>query len=138
MRDDGVGIRAAEALRRRELGPHVSVHEQTEMDFTIIQEVQGASKVIIIDALRGGKEPGAVTKYRFNLRKDDLSELPSLHSLQLSEILDLAAKAEILKCPVIIIGVEPKDDTLGEQMSSEVQSALPKVLDSVAGELSET
>jgi hydrogenase maturation protease len=136
MRDDGLGIRVAEALKERNLGESVSIQAYPEMDLTLIEKLQGTSKVIVVDAVRGGKEPGTVSKYTLTPRKGELSELPSLHSLALCDVLDLAMSSGILTCPVVIVGVEPRDDSLGEGLSSEVESALPKAIEAVMKELS--
>ena len=136
MRDDGLGIRVAEALMERDLGENVSVQEYPEMDFTVIEKLQGASRVIVVDAVKGGKEPGTISKYTLTSRKGDLRELPSLHSLKLSDILDLAMSSGILTCPVVILGVEPKDDSPGIGLSPDVESALPKVIEAAIKELS--
>ena len=135
MRDDGLGIRVAQVLKERDLGENVSVQEHPEMDLTVIENLQGASRVIVVDAVRGGKEPGTVSKYALAPRKGDLTQLPSLHSLALSDILDLAMSSGMLTCPVVIVGVEPKDDSLGVGLSPEVESALPKVIEAVIKEL---
>jgi hydrogenase maturation protease len=135
MRDDGFGIRVAQALKKMELGESVSVQEYPEMDLTVIENLHGASSVIVVDAVRGGKEPGTVTKYAFTSRKGDLSEFPSLHSLKLSDVLDLAMSSGILTCPVVIVGVEPKDDSLGTGLSAEVESALPRAIEAVIKEI---
>jgi hydrogenase maturation protease len=136
MRDDGLGIRVAEKLKEKDLGDGVSIQAFPEMDLTLIEKLQGASKVIIVDSVRGGREAGTVSKYTLTSRKGDLSELPSLHSLTLSDILDLAISSGILTCPVVIVGVEPKDDSLGVGLSSEVETALPEAIDAVIRELS--
>ena len=107
------------------------------MDLTVIEELRGASGVIIVDSVRGGKEPGTVSKYAFTPQEGDLSELPSLHSLKLSDILDLAISSGILSCPVVIVGVEPKDDSMGIGLSPEVEAALPRAIEAVITELSE-
>ncbi len=135
MRDDGFGIRVAQKLKEEELGEDVSVEEYPEMDLTVIEHLHGVSRVILVDAVRGGKEPGIVSKFEFAPRKGDLNELPSLHSLELSDILDLASSAGILTCPVVIVGVEPKDDSLGNGLSPEVEAAVPKAIEAVIKEL---
>jgi len=135
MRDDGFGIRAVEKLKEKELGKNVSIQTYPEMDLTLIENLEGTSKVIFVDSVRGEKAPGAVSKYKLTAPKDGLSELPSLHSLALSDVLDLAMNSGILTCPVVIVGVEPKDDSLGIGLSPEVESALPKVIDAIIKEL---
>ena len=135
MRDDGVGIRVAQKLKQEELGENVSVEEYPEMDLTVIEHLRGVSRVIVVDAVRGGKEPGTVSKFEFAPRKGDLNELPSLHSLKLSDVLDLASSAGILTCPVVIVGVEPRDDSLGDELSPEVKAAIPKAIEVTIKEL---
>ena len=135
MRDDGFGIRVAQKLKEEELGEDVSVEEYPEMDLTVIEHLHGASRVILVDAVRGGKEPGTVSKFEFAPRKGDLHELPSLHSLELSDVLDLASSTGILTCPVVIVGVEPKDDSLGDELSPEVEAAVPKAVEVIMKEL---
>ncbi len=135
MRDDGFGIRVAQDLKKKELGENVSVQEYPEMDLTVIENLHGASRVIVVDAVRGGKEPGTVSKFAFAPRKGDLTELPSLHSLELSDVLDLASSTGILTCPVVIVGVEPKDDSLGNGLSPEVEAAVPKAIEAIIKEL---
>jgi hydrogenase maturation protease len=136
MGDDGLGLRVAQALRKKDLGENISVQEYPEMDLAIIGDLQDASKVIIVDALRSGKAPGTVSKYTFTRRTQDVAELPSLHSMKLSDLLDIAVSSGILTCPVVIVGVEPKDDSPGTELSFEVESALPRVIEAVMKELS--
>ena len=135
MRDDGFGIRVAQELKKKKVGEEVSVQEYPEMDLTIIENLHGASKVIMVDSVRGGKKPGTVSKFAFTPRKGDLHELPSLHSLELSDVLDLASSTGILTCPVVIVGVEPKDDSLGNGLSPEVEQAVPKAIQAIIKEL---
>jgi hydrogenase maturation protease len=135
MGDDGFGLRVVQALKKKELGENVSLQEYPEMDLAIVEDLRDASKVIIVDALRSGKEPGAVSKHTFTRRTQDLAELPSLHSMKLSDLLDIAVSSGILTCPVIIVGVEPKNDSPGTKLSFEVESAIPEAIEAVIKEL---
>lgn len=133
--DDGIGIRVARALKEMNLREDVSVLEHAEMDLSIIEMFQGASKLIIIDSVKGGKKPGTVSQYTLTSRKGDLDRLSNLHSLKLTDIIDLAISAGTLTCPIIMIGVEPKNVSLGEGLSPEVERALPKAVEAVIREL---
>jgi len=135
MGDDGIGIRVARALQEMNLREDVSVLEHAEMNLSIIETFQGASKLIIVDSVKGGKKPGTVSQYTITGRKGDLDRLSSLHSLKLTDIIDLAISAGILTCPIIIIGVEPKNVSLGEGLSPEVERALPQAVEAVIREL---
>lgn len=135
MTDDGLGLRVAEELKKMNLEESVSVQVYPEMDLAVIGTLQDASKVIIVDAVKGGKQPGTISKYKFTPRKEEIVELPSLHSMKLSDLLDIAMSSGTLTCPVILLGVEPKDDSPGTELSPEIESALPKVIEAVIREL---
>jgi Ni,Fe-hydrogenase maturation factor len=50
-------------------------------------------------------------------------------------MLRIAMMTGVLKCPVSIVGVEPKDVSLGEGLSQELISALPGAVRKVLKEL---
>lgn len=52
MRDDGIGIQVARELRRHNLGKGVLVYDYQEMDLSLLEYFQGASKVVVVDALK--------------------------------------------------------------------------------------
>ncbi len=135
MKDDGLGLAVAERLKQRNLGTNVTVEEHLEMDFTILENVRGASKIVVVDALKSGQKPGTVSKFTIAPRKGKLTALPSLHSLALTDVIDVALSSGIINSPVVIVGVEPNDDSMGEGLSPEIQSALPKAIQAVLDEL---
>jgi hydrogenase maturation protease len=136
MRDDGIGLRVAKELEKMKFGESVSIQEYPEMDLAIIGTLQDAAKVIIVDAVKSGKEPGTISKYTFIPRKEEIADLPSLHSMKLSDLLDIAMSSGTLTRPVVILGVEPKDDSPGTELSPEVELSLSKVIQAVIKELS--
>ncbi len=135
MKDDGVGIQVARELKQHDLGKGVLVYDYQEMDLSLLRYFQGASKVVVVDALKSGKPPGTISKYSIATREGPLLQLPSLHGLQLYDMFDLANQAGLLSCPVIIVGVEPKDCSVGEEMTEELMDALPRAVDEVIKEL---
>ena len=52
-----------------------------------------------------------------------------------TKLLNCARQTGVLKCPIVIVGVEPKDCTPGEGLSVEVNEALPKAINAVLEEL---
>ncbi|MDA4131547.1 MAG: hydrogenase maturation protease [Thaumarchaeota archaeon] len=135
MRDDGVGIRAARTLRGLLLGDLVCVYEAQGVDLSLLWQFKGARKVIVIDAVRSGGHPGTVTRHVIAPKDEPMSRLPSLHALELYDLFDLAAEGELLPCPVVIIGVEPDDCSPGEELTSALTDALPKVVQAAIEEL---
>jgi hydrogenase maturation protease len=101
------------------------------LDLSLIEGLTGASRVVVIDALRSGKPPGTVSTYSLAGGDEPQLELPSLHGLRLSDLFSLARNAGLLTCPVTVIGVEPMDCRPGTRMSSDLRRAVPKVVDAV-------
>ena len=92
-------------------------------------------KVIIIDAVKGGGEPGAV--YRFG--PDDIRMqrqcLTSVHQVGLLDTLNLARLAGCLPQEIIIFGIESKELGWGLELSPKVVAAIPRVIELVLNEL---
>ena len=52
MRDDGVGIEAARALRAENLGDEVFVYEENGIELSLLWQFRGARKIVVIGRLR--------------------------------------------------------------------------------------
>lgn len=133
-RDDGVGLVAADELRKRDL-PDVTIYQYTALDLGLLWSFRKASKVVIVDALRSGASPGTIQTYSIAPRSEPLTKLPSLHTLQLYDLFDLARQTGQDLCPVVIVGIEPKDTGPGEGLTNEVVARLPDLVETVTKEL---
>ena len=128
LRDDGVGVAVAEELQRRGIGGGVLVRAHQNIDLWLLSEYSGASRLIIIDAARSGSAPGTVTEYEVAPGPGPLGSFPGLHSLELQDLIDFANRTGLLSCPTTVIGVEPKDCSVGEGLSQEVGRAVPETV----------
>jgi hydrogenase maturation protease len=128
LRDDGIGIAVAKGLQQCNTGEGTLVRAHQTFDLWLLSEYSGASRLIIVDAVKSGSAPGTVTEYEVAPRPGPLSSLPGLHSLQLHDLVDFASRMGILSCPVTIIGVEPKSCEVGEGLSPELERAVPAVV----------
>lgn len=135
MRDDGIGIQVAEELRGRDLGKDILVYAHQTVDLSLLWVYKGASRAIFVDALKSGETPGTISKYTIVPNKDPLYRLPDPHSLQLADIFEIGSQTGLLTCPVTIIGIEPKDCSVGEGLSTELASVVPTVVNVVVKEL---
>ena len=100
----------------------------------LLDILRGRDKVIIIDAVEGGNEPGAV--YRFtpaDIRTKNLMPI-SAHQFGLMEILDMAELMGEIPETIIIIGIEPKTIDWGLELSPEVSAVIPRVIELVVNE----
>lgn len=134
LRDEGVGVHAAWALMGRQLPDQVEVIDGGTDAMDLLPAIQEAGRVIVIDALTGGKEPGAI----YRVTPADLlcaTDYPlSLHQTSFLEVLGMARQLGN-EPEVVIIGVEPKEMTWGLTLTPEVAQSLPQVIDAVLAEL---
>jgi len=134
LKDDGLGVHVVRELEDRELPPGVELIDGGTAAMELLPVVHGAERIIVIDALRAGGEPGTI--YRVN--PEDLvceTERPlSLHQVGLLEVLGMAKQLGG-HGDVTIVGVEPKEITWGMELSPEVRAKVPKVIKAVFEEL---
>jgi hydrogenase maturation protease len=134
LRDEGVGVHAVRELEHRELPPRVQAIDGGTALMDLLPVIQEAERIIVIDALKGGGEPGTV----YRVFPDDLTadtERPlSLHQVGLLEVLGMARQLGGDPA-VVIIGVEPHEISWGMELTPEVQAKLPRVVETVLEEL---
>ncbi len=135
MGDDGVGIHVVHELAARELPPGVETVDGGVASLEILGSLLDAARIIIVDALAGGGEPGTV----YRLTPDDIGTAAgapgfSLHEFTLPQSLALLARTATLP-PIVIFGVEPAGMDLGLDMSPPVAAAARRVADLIAAEL---
>jgi len=135
MKDDGIGIAVARALRRLSVGRNAVVMERQALDVSILDLAEGASKLIIVDAVKYGRPPGSVIKFRAGERRAPILRAPLSHEQDLGDILALARKVGVRLPPIVVVGVEPADCTSGEGLSELAAKALPRAVREVEGEV---
>ena len=134
LEDDGIGIRVADALKGV-LGGDVLVEASQTMDLPLLSQYEGASRVVVVDALKSGAKPGEVSRYTLVPNGRPLQALKGPHSLELHDFFDIAWQTGLLKCPVTIVGVEPKACGVGEGLTKELEEAIPRVVAEVKAAL---
>ena len=65
LSDEGVGVHVANELAKMDLPPDVTVVEGGTDGFRLLNIITEADRLIVIDAVRGGSEPGSI--YRFDV-----------------------------------------------------------------------
>jgi hydrogenase maturation protease len=135
LSDEGVGVHVANELFKKELPENVSVVEGGTDGFRLLNIITDADRLIVIDAVRGDSEPGAI--YRFDI--DDMKRCPqefktSVHQIGILEVIDLSGL--IGKTPqTTIIGIEPKSLEMGLELSPEIREKIPRIIEIVLDEV---
>jgi hydrogenase maturation protease len=127
MRDDGVGVHAANQLERLSLPDGVEVREGGTDGFKLINIILKAGRLILVDSVKGGGEPA--TLYRFDVT--DCKEIPEQYKTSVHQIgmYDVIAMAELVgPTPrTTIIGVEPAEISMSMELSDAIRGKLPRI-----------
>lgn len=135
LSDEGVGVHVANELMRRELPLGVSVVEGGTDGFRLLNVITEADRLIVIDAVKGGAEPGSIYSFDINeVRNCPSGFKTSVHQIGILEVIDLSGL--IGKTPhTTVIGVEPKSLEMGMELSPEVKSKIPRIIELIFEEL---
>ncbi|MDZ4164509.1 MAG: hydrogenase maturation protease [Smithellaceae bacterium] len=139
LKDEGVGIHVVRRLREdpRPLPPEVSLIEAGLPGVGLLELLEKADGMVLIDAARMNKAPGTVIRFS----PEELMDKPqgasfSSHDLKLPEVFALARSLSLMPRSVAIIGIEPGEISWGMELTPEVASSLPRVIELVNNELS--
>ena len=129
-RDEGVGIHVVEELKKRDLPDYVELYDGGTGGLDVLEILERFDKAIIVDAVRGGKEPGEIYHVRLDEidTKDGESEMVSLHELDLIAAKKIGEKAYTLPKDIILIGIEPESVELGMNLTVTIREAIPIVI----------
>jgi hydrogenase maturation protease len=143
--DDAVGLAVVRTLKTKEL-PGILCLESDGDGTTLIDTWSHASRVIIIDAISSGAQPGTVyrfdaqpgTVYRFDALIQQLPasySFSSTHAFGVAEAIQLARTLDQLPASFIVYGIEGKKFVAGTELSPEVERAVQEVVELVEREV---
>ncbi len=126
LKDEGVGIHVAHALQKLALPHGVKIMDGGTSP-EILDYVEPAGKLIIIDAMETGGTPGAVYRIRLDDLDTETMELVSVHELNLISRLKMMRILGKRLPETVIIGVQPKEIGWGTELCAELQEKIPEI-----------
>jgi len=136
LSDDGLGVKAVEAIRREFLLPeNVSAVDGGVSGLDLVTYLEGLERLLLIDAIRGGGQPG--TLYRFTGK--EITRYPgsglSAHDIGFEEVLALLELRGCYPEEVVVLGLEPANLGVGTELSPPVREKLPLLIEESLGQL---
>lgn len=135
LKDEGIGVHVARALRE--------AIETSRSDVDIIDGgtspdvlflLEGVHKLILVDAVKGGGNPGTIYRFHPNDVVSEGKYITSVHQIGLLDSLRMIKYYGKLD-NIVIIGVEPKEIDWGLELSSELNKKLPDIVKTVMDEV---
>ena len=87
MGDEGVGVHVVRALEKHALPPHVECLDGGTGGFVLLEPLQNADRIILIDAAADGNPPGTVTRTTPRFASDYPTSLTA-HDIGVKDLLD--------------------------------------------------
>ena len=132
--DEGIGVHVVQEMEKMKLPEMIEILDIGTSTMDLISYLKGVKKLIVIDAMKAGGDPGTLYK----CKPEDLlpkEEGPiSLHEIGLLETLNMAKKME-MEIETVIIGVEPKIMDWGMELTEEVKNKMPFIIEAVLKEI---
>ncbi len=137
MGDDGIGIHVVRELEKLELPDNVKVYDAMTNSFMVPEYMDGADKALIVDAYNGNKNPGSVSKFKFNPGEHDYADRIelSLHDMDFIDALNSGRHAYSYPPEIVIIGVEPENVHLSMELSATLRKAIPGIIKEIFAEI---
>jgi hydrogenase maturation protease len=121
--DDGAGIVAIRLLRGKLL-PGTRIIEASGEGAALMEAWQGAARVVLIDAVESGAEPGTIHRIDAARQKVPVRFFRySTHAFSVAEAVETARALGSLPPCLVIYGIEGARFTAGAPLSREVESA---------------
>lgn len=141
LRDDSVGLRVVQQLRADLIDhPEVEISEDYWGGLRLMERMVGYDRVIVVDAMRSGGPAGAV--FRLTPGSVATQRSASTHDVNLPTALRLGRMAGTQLPPderIVLVGIEADDvETFGEELTPDVQRAIPEAIRLIIAELEST
>lgn len=137
LSDEGAGIHAIRALRERYILPEgLDVVDGGTMGLDLLPYVEGTERLLIVDAVDLGAEPGTVGVIEGERVRRFLDTKFSVHQIGLPDMLFAAELKGILPRELCIVGIQPAEIETGLDMSEAVAKNFETLLEAVVGRLS--
>ena len=122
--DDGAGLLVAQALSAKHL-PSVTVEESSGEIASIVELLQTAPDVIIVDAMRSGKPAGTALWIDPLLADSDATAtISSTHGFGVAQAIGLLKAMGRLPKRIRILGIEGQYFALGAPVSPQVREGI--------------
>jgi hydrogenase maturation protease len=131
LKDEGVGIHIIKEMKNKKLPVGVAALDAGTATLDLLSVICESEKIIVVDALRSGGEPGTVYRCLPEELMDTDKESLSLHEVGLLDVLLMSQQLGGHAC------VEPKKIEYGLELTPKVKAAVPRVIQAVFEELEE-
>jgi hydrogenase maturation protease len=131
MGDEGIGVYAVRALEQHQLPPDVECLDGGTGGFTLLEPLQNADRIILIDAAADDSPPGTVTRTTPRFSRDYPPTLTA-HDIGMKDLLDMfyiqGGEHEIVLYAITIEPQQPIRMSLSTEGAAATEVAVQEIL----------
>ncbi|MFA5867897.1 MAG: HyaD/HybD family hydrogenase maturation endopeptidase [Actinomycetota bacterium] len=140
LKDEGFGVHVVQELakQREQLGipPNVELMDGATLGLDLLYYMEGRDKIILIDIVNAGAEPGEIFKFTpHDIKTKNFINKVSMHQVTLFDVLTMAEITDRLPDEVVLIAVQPGEINWGEELTPAVAAQIPRVIELIMEEL---
>lgn len=140
MTDDGAGIHVIDRLRESDLPAHVELVDGGTLGFTLLDLVESARRLIVVDAAQLEADPGTMQVFRDSEMDAYLTgcRRSSVHEVNLLDVIGAARFRGNMPPSYALVGIQPESVDWGaeptEAVARGVEQATAAILDLIEEE----
>jgi len=141
LRDEGAGVHVIRALQGlvdrgdMELPPGTSVLDGGTLGLDLLPLISDARAVLLVDAIDGGRTPGAVEVIRGDALREAQAGRILPHRVGVGDLLATARLTGALPEAVALVGIQPSEIDVGLELTEVVRAAVPEAVAAALHEL---
>jgi hydrogenase maturation protease len=120
LADDGVGVEVVKRLGKLHWSANVEIIDGGTAILSLLDVFIKNNKIIVVDALKGGHEPGTIYRLTPQQLGAWQKESLSLHDVQVLDVMNMAVLCDS-RPEVVFYGIEPFQVELGIGLSEQME-----------------
>ncbi len=138
LKDEGFGVRVVEYLDSRyEFPETVQLVDGGTLGIELTQYLTGTKRLLVIDSINGGKEPGTTFCFRNDEVTAHFQDKLSAHEVGIQDVLALLTVTGRKIPAVTVIGAQPYSVEAGVELTENMQELLPQMAEQALAILKE-
>ncbi len=138
LRDEGVGVHAVEALKRKyDFPEEVRLLDGGTLGLDLLHLIEGMDRVLFVDAVDLKKKPGTIAVIEGEDLPSLLEPKLSLHHVGLSDLLFASGFLGTRPAEIVLIGIQPETMEMGLDLSKTIKERFDELLQTVLEKLRE-
>ena len=138
LKDEGVGVHVVNTVKERySFSPEIEIIDGGTLGLDLLHYFEGRDKVLLVDAVDFGKEPGYIGTLDDDAIPSSLFAKLSVHHIGLSDVLFAAKLLDYTPSKIRLIGIQPQSLEVGLDVTDCIASKIKDVIRLVIESLEE-